>query len=41
MAITAVARDLHDLRRRLGAITVAYTWDGEPVAAEELQRRAR
>jgi formate--tetrahydrofolate ligase len=26
MAILAVARDLGDLRRRLGAITVAYTW---------------
>ena len=37
MAITAVARDLHDLRQRLGAITVAYTWEGEPVTAEQLQ----
>ena len=37
MAITAVARDLFDLRRRLGAITVAYTWDGEPVTAEQLR----
>jgi formate--tetrahydrofolate ligase len=37
MAITAVARDLFDLRRRLGAITVAYTWDGEPVTADQLQ----
>ncbi|MBA2537838.1 MAG: formate--tetrahydrofolate ligase, partial [Actinobacteria bacterium] len=37
MAIVAVARDLFDLRRRLGAITVAYTWDGEPVTAEQLQ----
>src|SRR4249919_2145313 len=37
MAITAVARDLHDLRRRLGAITVAYTWEGEPVTAEQLR----
>jgi formate--tetrahydrofolate ligase len=37
MAILAVARDLHDLRRRLGAITVAYTWEGEPVTAEQLQ----
>jgi formate--tetrahydrofolate ligase len=37
MAITAVARDLFDLRRRLGAITVAYTWDGEPVTAEQLK----
>jgi formate--tetrahydrofolate ligase len=37
MAIAAVARGLHDLRRRLGAITVAYTWEGEPVTAEQLR----
>jgi formyltetrahydrofolate synthetase len=37
MAIVAVARDLQDLRRRLGAITVGYTFDGEPVAAEQLK----
>jgi formyltetrahydrofolate synthetase len=37
MAIVAVARDLHDLRERLGAITVAYTFEGEPVLAEQLQ----
>ncbi len=37
MAITAVARDLFDLRQRLGAITVAYTWYGEPVTAEQLR----
>ncbi|HXV58008.1 MAG TPA: formate--tetrahydrofolate ligase [Gaiellaceae bacterium] len=37
MAILAVARDLHDLRARLGAITVGYTWEGEPVTAEQLQ----
>ncbi|MBA2384645.1 MAG: formate--tetrahydrofolate ligase [Actinobacteria bacterium] len=36
MAIVAVARDLHDLRARLGAITVGYTFDGEPVTAEGL-----
>ena len=37
MAILAVARDLHDLRRRLGAITVAYSYDGaKPVTAEDL-----
>src|SRR6266498_2158227 len=29
MAIAAVSRDLFDLRKRLGAITVAYTWEGE------------
>jgi len=37
MAIVAVARDLRDLRERLGAITVAYTFDGEPVLAEQLR----
>jgi formate--tetrahydrofolate ligase len=37
MAITAVARDLFDLRKRLGAITVAYTYEGEPVTAEQLK----
>jgi formyltetrahydrofolate synthetase len=37
MAIVAVARDLFDLRRRLGAITVARTFEGEPVTAEQLR----
>jgi len=37
MAIVAVARDLFDLRERLGKITVGYTWEGEPVTAEQLQ----
>ncbi|MGA2470691.1 MAG: formate--tetrahydrofolate ligase [Solirubrobacteraceae bacterium] len=37
MAIMAVARDLKDLRRRLGAITVAHTYgDALPVTAEHL-----
>jgi formate--tetrahydrofolate ligase len=36
MAIVAVASDLQDLRRRLGAITVARTFEGEPVTAEQL-----
>jgi formate--tetrahydrofolate ligase len=36
MAILAMARDLDDLRRRLGAITVGATFDGEPVTAEQL-----
>jgi formate--tetrahydrofolate ligase len=37
MAIMAVARDLQDLRRRLGRITVAYSFDGaKPVTAEDL-----
>jgi formate--tetrahydrofolate ligase len=38
MAILAVARDLHDLRRRLGAITVGHSYDGaKPITAEELR----
>jgi formyltetrahydrofolate synthetase len=37
MAILAVAKDLHDLRQRLGAITVAYSYNGaKPVTAEDL-----
>jgi formate--tetrahydrofolate ligase len=37
MAIVAVARDLHDLRQRLGSITVGSTYEGEPVTAEQLR----
>ena len=37
MAIAAVASDLHDLRARLGAITVGQTYEGEPVTAEQLR----
>jgi formate--tetrahydrofolate ligase len=37
MAIVAVASDLQDLRQRLGAITVARTFEGEPVTAEQLR----
>ena len=37
MAILAVARDLFDLRRRLGAITIGYSWEGEPVTAEQIR----
>jgi formate--tetrahydrofolate ligase len=38
MAIMAVARDLRDLRRRLGAITAAYSYDGgRPITAEDLR----
>jgi formyltetrahydrofolate synthetase len=37
MAILAVSRDLHDLRRRLGAITVGHSYrGGRPVTAEDL-----
>jgi formate--tetrahydrofolate ligase len=37
MAIVAVARDLQDLRARLGAITVGTTYEGKPVTAEQLK----
>jgi formate--tetrahydrofolate ligase len=38
MAIVAVCRDLADLRRRLGAITVGYSYDGaRPVTADDLR----
>src|SRR5262245_42275394 len=37
MAIVAVARDLQALLVRLGAITVATTFAGEPVTAEQLR----
>ncbi len=36
MAVLAVARDIQDLRKRLGAITAAYSSEGEPVTAEDL-----
>ncbi len=37
MAVLAVASDLQDLRRRIGAITAAYSYDGNrPVTAEDL-----
>ena len=37
MALVAVARDLADLRQRLGAITVGQTRDGEPVTADQIR----
>jgi formyltetrahydrofolate synthetase len=37
MAIVAVARDLQDLRARLGAITVGTTFERQPVTAEDLR----
>ncbi|HZD17383.1 MAG TPA: formate--tetrahydrofolate ligase [Actinomycetota bacterium] len=37
MAILALADDLQDLRRRLGDIVVASTYDGEPATAEQLK----
>jgi formyltetrahydrofolate synthetase len=36
MAIVAVARDLHDLRHRLGEITIGHNYEGEPVTAEQI-----
>ena len=36
MAILAIARDLKDLRERIGKVTVAYSKKGDPVTAEEL-----
>jgi len=37
MAILAVSRDLHDLRKRLGAITIGHSYNGgKPVTAEDL-----
>ena len=36
MAILAVARDIHDLRTRLGRVTAAYSHEGEPVTADDL-----
>jgi formate--tetrahydrofolate ligase len=37
MAILALASSLSDLRKRLGRIVVGYTFDDEPVTAEQLQ----
>ena len=37
MAILCLATDMHDLKRRLGRIIVAYTYDGKPVTADDLQ----
>ncbi len=37
MAILCLADDIHDLKRRLGKIIVAYNFSGEPVTADDLQ----
>ncbi len=37
MAILCLADDIHDLKRRLGKIIVAYDFSGEPVTADDLQ----
>lgn len=36
MAILCLANDMHDLKRRLGRIIVAYTFDGKPVTADDI-----
>ncbi|MBA2696727.1 MAG: formate--tetrahydrofolate ligase, partial [Actinobacteria bacterium] len=37
MALLALARDLDDLRARLGRIVIGFTRSGDPVTAEQLQ----
>lgn len=37
MAILCLAEDLQDLKKRLGDILVAYTYDGTPVYARDIQ----
>ena len=37
MAILAVAKDLKDLRERIGKVVVAYSRSGEPVTCEDLE----
>lgn len=37
MAVLCLAQDIADLKKRLGAMVVAYTYDGKPVTAEDLK----
>jgi formate--tetrahydrofolate ligase len=37
MALVAIARDLADLRERLGKITIGQTYEGGPVTAEQIR----
>jgi formyltetrahydrofolate synthetase len=37
MAILSIARDLKDLRARIGKVTIAYTKNGDPVTADDLE----
>jgi formate--tetrahydrofolate ligase len=37
MAILSIVRDLKDLRKRIGEITVAYRKNGDPVTTEDLE----
>ena len=41
MAILCLASDLEDLKKRFGDILVAYSYDGKPVYARDLQGRGR
>ena len=40
MAILCLADDMADLKKRLGRIIVAYTFDGKPVTADDLRLQA-
>ena len=40
MAVLCLADDMHDLKRRLGKIIVAYTYDGKPVTADDIKATA-
>ena len=37
MAILALAKDLHDMRQRIGRIILAYDMDGKPITADQLE----
>lgn len=37
MAVLCLADDMHDLKRRLGKIIAAYTYDGKPVTADDIK----
>lgn len=37
MAVLCLADDMYDLKRRLGKIIVAYTYDGKPVTADDIK----
>ena len=39
MAVLALAKDLRDMRERLGKMVVASNRNGEPVTAEDLVKR--
>lgn len=37
MAILCLAKDMQDLKKRLGSILIAYTYDGKPVYARDIK----